>query len=268
MAIFLCASGPRPPCIFLIPESRAWIILTSRNGFCCGQRHSVWDSQDCRERKNTQKRVPTTSFLMHWLSKGTSVLSRSHFPFVYPHTPSPTPHELFSELKIDFHSWPSFSGPVVHLHLFGISLFLSTLAENMCFIYLFVFYLHSDSDLFLCIYLSIFFTLPVIPSALSDNLFWWCDKVQFYANEKWCHVVATNGNEDRYLTYMAAVEQEHLLAKATVQLVSDLVLKRLNATLKIKDCCSYSTAVSKRIRRINVHKVQFYFNFLKKKTIK
>jgi len=82
-----------------------------------------------------------------------------------------------------------------------------------------------------------------------------------------CNVVATNGNADSHSTYMAAVEQEHLLAKATVQLVSDLVLKRLNATLKIKDCCSYSTAVSKHIRRINVHKVQFYFNFLKK-TIK
>lgn len=58
---------------------------------------------------------------MHGLSKGTSVFSGSHFPFVYPHTLSPTPHELFSELKIDFHFWPSFTVPVVHLQLFGVS---------------------------------------------------------------------------------------------------------------------------------------------------
>lgn len=104
---------------------------------------------------------------MHGLSKGTSVFSSSHFPFVYPHTLSPTPHELFFELKINFHFWPFFSVPVVHLHLFGVSFSLScssALWQKICLLFFF-FHLHSEMQQTL--------TCFSVYACLSSSLFQW-----------------------------------------------------------------------------------------------
>jgi len=224
-AVCLCASGPRPPSSFLTPESRVW-ILTSRNGFCCGQRHSVWDSQNCRgSRTHTDKSCNCLVFI-HGLSKGTSVFSRSHFPFVHPHSLSNTTWTLlWTENRTHgFHFWPSFSFPVVHLHLFGVSFSLccsSALWQKICFsffsftqtltcfsIYACLSFSHfqwklEGSDLFLHLCLSFFFTLPVkvgdFPCPEWQPL-WWCDKVQFYANQKQCNAATTNGNADSHTT--------------------------------------------------------------------
>lgn len=87
------------PSSFLTPESRAW-ILTSRNGFCCGQRHSVWDSQDCRgSRTHTDKSCNCLDLFMDYPKALQSSLDLT-FPSS-THTLSPTLHELFSELKIE-----------------------------------------------------------------------------------------------------------------------------------------------------------------------